>query len=68
MKVEVFLKSGCDLPDINEEIELKDGRCIIQLTDDPDDIYGYKCNSKITWNGAEGKCKNCGATYYKGGE
>ena len=65
MKVEYYLSSGCDMPDWEGETELKDNKCIIYLTDSPEDIHGYKCNTEITWDSKKGLCKNCGAGYWK---
>ena len=55
MKIYYYMKSHCELPDIDgEEIfDEKPDRCFVFNS----------CKGKIDWNGREGKCEDCGILY-----
>ena len=67
-KIKAFLyydMSIADLPDIEDKpVVITDNKCEMKLTDDPDDIHGYKCGAVIEWDdNGTGKCPSCGADY-----
>jgi len=70
-KAEVYLKSHCELPDYEREVEVEN-TCVVPFTDDPESYGSYECGGKIEWHKERiadhivqelGECKDCGALY-----